>query len=289
MMLGRRSTRPASLKRRVAAVLLLFAPVASLTACDSLSAEPAYEAACRSLGLCDEPLQAAVFFDVLCDPSVGSSCSAQNLDRTLVAVLNHVSQRPGSRVRLWLLGKNVAETVAVGEQTVPLSRGRSAHGRRLEQERFASSALEFFRTTANHAFEAPPIRRSPLAESFSKIALADTAGLARRLVAVTDGREVSTHLDFECGFLPTETRFLASLKERALFAPGSFTHALVDLVFMQSSPVPARGCPVQVEREIRMRALWIAAFKAAGATDVRVSSALPSLESESDQTKVHDQ
>ena len=51
----------------------------------------------------------------------------------------------------------------------------------------------------------------------------------------------------------------------------------VELAYVEGKPIPSRGCPVQVEREVRVRALWTAALKNAGAIEVRVSSGSPSF------------
>ena len=55
-------------------------------------------------------------------------------------------------------------------------------------------------------------RRSPIAESITRVALAGTPAQMRRfIVVISDGLEVSTFGDWECGRLPTTKRFLRNL------------------------------------------------------------------------------
>lgn len=235
---------------------------------------------CRTLGLCDEVPKAPLFIDVLCDASVGSSCARDTLGKVMGELLQEVAERPKSHVRLWMLQKTVADTGVLGEQVVPQHRRGALHARRAQAARFAASATEYFATVAAPAFAAPPIRRSTLAEAIAKVALADAGKFRREFIVVTDGREVSGLHDFECGCLPSEARFLSSLRKRALLTPGSLKNVSVHFAFMQSAPIPSRGCTVQIDRELRIRALWTAALSGAGASDLEMSSGLPRLEND---------
>src|SRR6266852_1542773 len=111
---------PSSGRRRHACSLHLLTVLLALcaTACDRLPRD-SRDRWCELTGICDAPPKSAEFIDVLCDSTTGSSCSPQTLERTLEAALRHEVERPGSRVRLWMLGKNVAQTVSTGEQIVP--------------------------------------------------------------------------------------------------------------------------------------------------------------------------
>lgn len=244
---------------------------------------------CAGVGVCDEPLQPAPprCFDILCDPSVGSSCSRATLDRALDAVLGGAVERPGSRIRLWMLGRNVAETVAVGEQAVPSFAQGSDRATRARTERFVATAREYFLAAANRAFDASPVHRSPLIEAIAKIGIADAGGLPRRIVVISDGREVSQMGDFECARLPSDAQFVATLRRHGV-QPDLLAHVSVEFGFVESSAIPVRGCPVRVDREVRIRALWTAALHAAGAENVRIGSGPPRLAAGLDATEPHD-
>src|SRR5688572_28290280 len=100
--------------------MLLFAIVTlAVSACDRPSFAASYDAACESVGLCDAPLPPPALVDVLCDGSAGSSCDSGTLGATLDVVLRRMADSPGSRVRVWTLGKTMAETTVLAERTVP--------------------------------------------------------------------------------------------------------------------------------------------------------------------------
>jgi hypothetical protein len=265
-------------RRRLSALLALLA-CGALTGCEVASAESLNES-CRALGLCDEPPKPPIAVDVLCDASVGSSCNRESLEETLGRLLAHAAERPGSSVRLWTLGKNVAETEPVGEQVVPTYPRGSEKALGAHRRRFASGAEAFLLAGARRTLDGPSVRRSPLAEAIAKIALSDAGGLPRSIVIISDAREVSAVHDFECRPIPTEARFLASLKRRNLLASGSLSGVSVDLVFIRAATIPGRGCAVDVDRELRIRALWQTALRAAGASRVGVSSGAPVFEQE---------
>src|SRR2546425_3218892 len=74
---------------------------------------------CRRIGLCDDPPPAPVDVEVLCDATLGSTCNAHTLEAVLDRVLPYTSQRPGSAVRLWSLGSDVADTRMAADLAVP--------------------------------------------------------------------------------------------------------------------------------------------------------------------------
>ena len=253
---------------------VVLSAVAATPGCDVAHSD-ALSTSCRALGFCDQAPSPPVFIDLLCDASAGSSCTRQTLERALDAVLVHVADKPGSRIRLWTLAKTVGETAAVAERTVPPATRGSARAEQAQQKRFRDAARDLLLEAADPSFSEAPARRSPLAEALSKVGLAEADGLPRVIIAITDGREVSTGLDFECGLLPSDARFLTVLRRRSLLTPGLLTRTHVEFAFAASEPIPGRGCAVQVEREVGSRALWTAALNAAGADQVRVSSGPP--------------
>ena len=261
-------------------VLLAAVLAISTTGCDALEATPAYANTCKAFGLCDEPSLPPEVIDVLCDPSIGSSCTRETLEKTLPGVLRYSAKRPGTRARLWLLGKSVADTNVAGEKESAAPARTSQRARKAFEEEFVEGAQEYLMAAVAPTFALPPIRRSPLAEAMSKVALADSGQLPRHLIVVTDAREVSSLGDFECGILPTNAGFVKKLQRRRILGASTLTGMRVELVFVQSTNVPSRGCPVQLEREMRIRELWSAALLAAGAKDVRIRTGPPLLDAE---------
>lgn len=258
---------------RLVVVILILTSMFCAAACDS----PAFASSCRQIGLCEEDPKPAELLDLLCDHSVGSSCTTKTLEQTTDRVVQHISERPGSRMRVWMLGATVEKTVVVVEHAIPAAKGGSAKSQRAQAARVAATAREVLLTGIAPAFESPPVRRSPIAEAIAKVALADASGLYRRVIVITDAREVSTLGDFECRALPTNAQFAALLQRMNVLSTGQL--AGIDILFahVAGQSVPGRGCPVSVDRELRIKALWTTALRAAGASRVHISSGPPEL------------
>lgn len=253
--------------------------ISTITACEDSQAATKTDKTCMALGLCAPPPKAPVGVVVLCDTSMGSTCNRATLEQTLDAVLAHVADRPGSVVWLWSLGKNIAETGVVGEQAVPTRSAKSERSQSAQRERFTKAATGALLSSASRALDEPPIRQSPLAEAITKVGITDDGGLPRQLVVVTDAREMSaTAGDFECARLPSDdSTFLTRLEKRGLLTPGILQGIAVHFAFVEGGKIPSRGCPVRIEREVRIRELWTAALTAAGASDVRITTGPPAL------------
>lgn len=246
-------------------------------ACDG-TASPEAQDVWRTLGLHDEEALSPIAIDVLCDASSGSSCDRETLGSTLDVALHVAVERGGSRVRVWPLDRDVASTNPVGEQVAPEVSRTSARSRTTANERFVTGAKDFLLASIAPVLDGTPVRRSPLAEAISKIALADAGGLPRTLVVISDGREVSDLADLECARLPTEQGFRSVLAHQRVLAPASLTGIHVEFVFLTFKPIPGRGCLVNIDREVRIRGLWNAVLEGAGAASVRLSSGPPILE-----------
>lgn len=247
----------------------LFAALALIatTGCKGAASET-----CESLGLCDEPPKAPVNVDILCDRSLGSSCTPKTLEETLNRVLEHVADRGGSRVRLFSLGSTVEKTSMLVDHALPTAKPGSERSRKAQVSQAAAAARDVVLSAAAPSFDSPPARRSPIAESIAKVALADAPGLPRRLIVITDAREVSALGDFECNALPGEARFAALLKRMNVLYGGQLKGIDVQFAYVAVQPAQGRGCPVTIDRELRIKALWTAALKAGGAARVRISS-----------------
>lgn len=252
--------------RRMALCLALAS-----SGCTEASAHPTLNEVLIALGARDEPVPTPVEVTVLADLSIGSSATRDRLRRDIGIILRHVSIRPGSRVRLAVLGADPAATAVVGEQVVPALRRGSSKSHDRATAKFVETAGEYFDAVAAPAYEAPSAKKSPLFESVTKLSLSDGGGLPRTLVVVTDAREYSPVADFECRQLPKNDAFTAKLRALHLLAPGSLAGIDVQFVDVEMRPIPGRGCPVDVARQLRIRELWSLALKGAGAASVRIT------------------
>src|ERR1700682_6219923 len=80
------------------------------------------------MGLIDSPAPAPLVDEIVCDSSRGSTCSAATLALVLPPTLTAAASRPGSTVRLWLMGSTVERTriVWTANSVKPLRSGRRA-------------------------------------------------------------------------------------------------------------------------------------------------------------------
>ena len=207
--------------RRLSGVGVLVATALAMGGCDDVTAVPTLSGACKLFGVCDELPPPAEMVDILCDASIGSSCTRESLGRAMDDVLHRAAQSPGSRTRLWSLAKTVADTNAVAEKETPSESRKSSRARKGLGDKFVAASKEYFTAAIAPTFALAPIRRSPLAEAMTKIALADSGQLPRRLIVITDAREVSNLGDFECGFLPTDAGFVKKLQRRRILGPST--------------------------------------------------------------------
>lgn len=257
---------------------LLLLPLAGL--CGGCSRGTAAES-CEALGMCETPVQPPQIVDVVCHTARGSTCDRQAFEATLTASFDRISSSPGSRLRVWTVGSSVENTVVVAEHVVPpaVQRG-SARTREAQARRVTDNAKANILALVGSLLERTPARRSPIAESIAKIALSEGYGLARSIVLVSDGREFSTVADLQCGRLPSDAQFAAQLKRVGVLQPGALDGVEIDFTHFAGTPILDRGCGVSVARDLRLRALWSAALRTAGASRVRITTGPPASTSD---------
>lgn len=228
----------------------------------------------QALGVVEAPTPPAIVVDVLCDASTGSTCTQTILESTLDIVLSAIATRPGSTLRVWAQGRSVDETALLGTVT---SAGSPYAGKRAlaSQQRWVRESKTTLVAAALPALQRTT-RRSPIAEGISRLALAGTPhGGQRFILVVTDGREVSSFGDFECGALPREERFVRRLHAQGVLAPRSVAGAVVVFSHVTLGPVDGGRCPVTLARVSAINALWTTALTTAGAAHVRVETGPP--------------
>lgn len=272
-----RSGARASVRARIARLVLRLGAAFAVGGCRELSQDGA--TACVALGACDVPPPRPEALDLLIDRSTGAPDLPTRRAQSVQVAVQFIAQRPGSLLRVWVLGEDLASTSMIREVSSP-PWPRSPRLRAQHIERFVRETAAELGDALARSASAPPPHRSPIAEGVTKIAvLTDGRGLPRRLVVVTDGRQVSRVGDFECARrLPTSSQFSAALDREQLLAADSLTGMRVEFAFVEGAPIVGRRCVVNAERELRVRALWVDALQGAGASEVRIVSDAPRLD-----------
>ena len=230
-------------------------------------------AACRNggssfaelLGVKDKPVAQPVTIDVLCDPSRGSTCTKATLRLVLTQSLNTAVDRPGSSVRLWMQGHDVATTCMIAAAISSRTKLTGKHSKLRHQQRWVSTQVRILTDKAAvHLLKKR--RRSPIAESITRAALARTESpMPRVLIVVSDGLEVSTFGDFECGTLPSAKRFVRDLQHNNVLPARSLSGISVHFSHADLAPIDGERCAVTLKRVGEISNLWSAAIRAAGA------------------------
>lgn len=240
--------------RRSAAFVVL---AVALTACDGDTGV--------MLGLASAPVKPAATFDIVCDAGGGGNCTADTLDRTLVAMLPPAAARPGSPVRLWMVGNSLDDTRVVATAEAPLlsaSRQRAGH----TTAQFTATTRESFLAAFRAA--APERRsRSPLAMALSRLAFTRAGTRERLVVVLSDGREYSDLGDWECGPVPDVPEFRSMLSRNRLLTSKSLADVNVAFV-VGFTALDGNRCPITMPRADQIRTLWISTLTAAGARHV---------------------
>jgi hypothetical protein len=262
--------------KRIASQAILAATILIAWGCSSQRFREASEA----LGLVDADPPAPLVLDIVCDHSRGAPCTRGNLNALLNNVLPEASDRPRSVVRLWMQGDNFGTTQQIAERRVaqPSEPGRQAKAKYSKQ--WTKSSATFLMAAAEPYFKGKGPATSPIAEAFSKIALAGgRPGYAHSLVVITDGRQVSRFLgDFECGRLPTSDQFVRNLQSAGVLPPGSLSGTRVYFSYMSDGPIDADRCAATAERAEEIRALWSKALARAGVAQVCFSVSSPAID-----------
>ena len=255
--------------KRVAVLGVAILLLLSLAACGGDAQHPSFFTRVgRSVGLADPAPRKTITLDLVCDPSKDGTCTADSLAATLAAALPVIAERPGSELRLWIIGPDLASTrvIATVKGTVPNS-GNAATIKAVTS-RFVEGARSSCMTAAQPALAEPLKGGSPIAESLTAIAMANVHSDLRAIVVISDAREVSAiGGDFECDDpLPDPPSFVKVLQRERVLPPGSLAGTRVFFTFMTITEIRRKGCAVTLGRLATMRDLWTAAIEAAGGT-----------------------
>jgi len=162
-------------------------------------------------------------------------------------------------------GRDVATTCMIAEVTSTVSKRSGKRARLRYEERWVAAQMKTLLAAAAPLLSKKQ-RRSPIAESITRIALTGTpTPLPRLLTVITDGLEVSAFADFECGVLPTSKRFIRDLQRNNVLRAGSLKGMAVDFCDVDIAPIDGNRCAVTLRRAGDITNLWSAAIRAAGA------------------------
>jgi hypothetical protein len=253
-----------SSSRRYELALVLALLLGEELGCDARDRQSALQ----QVGITDPPTPSPERVDFACDLSEGSPCSDETARRNLSAVVRYLWPRVGSRLVVWSLGEEVGETRPLATVDVPQRVQRAARADREAESRFLDSVIQAVcPVIAARARRGRP-HRSPIAASITRIASESPRGMSRRIVLLSDAREVSSLGNWECRDLPAPREFAQKLRRHALLREGSLDGAHIH--FLHATPEPGVGtrCPFTMEREESIRELWRQSLREAGAADV---------------------
>ena len=250
--------------RQVVQLLFIasFAVTATVTTgCGSVSA------ACETLGVCDPPPPPPLVVHVLADPSEGTTVSVTDVSTTLDAALAVIFRRPGSSLHVWVMGNEPAATKEVSPPVVSDIQTSSAPDRVRRQR--IDDTVRRLKTQLMDAyapfFSGKRPRKSPLAESITKIALSDDFREGQRiLIVATDGRQVS-FVDMECR-PPDFTSFSKALHDNDVLQPKVLAGFSIVMTRFELVEVAGNRCPATVSSNRKIEALWRESLAQAGAS-----------------------
>lgn len=225
----------------------------------------------QALGIVDKPSPRPIVIDILCDPSAGSTCTSSTLRCTVVDGLSVAVTRPGSVVRLWMQGRTIETTAMTAEVVSPAVKRSGKRARQRSVDRWISVSAKTLLNAAT-PFLTKRYRRSPIAESITRVALAAPAASMRRVIVVVgDGLEVSAFGDFECGALPSVKRFMRDLHRAEVLPERSLRGIDVEFCEVEISPIDHNRCALTLLRAAGVEELWRKAMSSAGAATFTIS------------------
>ena len=267
------------------AFIIAFTLIMLLNGCgrsDAASRGGVLTVVTKAIGLAEEPLPPAELIDLVLDASEGSPASLVTAETTTDRALTYAAARPGTRVRVWALGMELADTTMLASVESTAAKRRGERARAVEAQRFIAAAKPVLMQAILPIFDRPAKKQSPIAEGLSKVAYSRAPrGMRRHIVLVTDARQVGGVLkfDFECGNVPDPDSFVERLQKNVILAPDTLTDTTVHFAFVALEAVPKRpGCSVTLARAQAIETAWRAAVAGAGATEVYFTTDAPQLQ-----------
>jgi hypothetical protein len=242
-------------------------------------------AAGEATGLIDPAAAPSETIDLLCQVSDETPCDARRFSATLELAAAFAHARPPSDLRVWTVDSSPSGATLVGSLSIPDRASQSAR-RALQTERlFVEGARAALCPPVVARLGGPAGQGVGLAEALTKVSLAPSRGLPRRIVVLSSGYE-SGVARFRCRLLPTVRQWQTLLTRRHLLAPGSMSNTTLHFGHMDLATMPRRrDCPTSsIARDLHVRELWRSALTDAGAVRVTFDLGAPDLESLAHET-----
>jgi len=264
-------------RRRLWRALALLLLSLSVLGCDGRGSRVVAQTT-RALGITPPAERPTNTTQILLDASLQSPGSSETLAQVVDGIVPDMATRPApSCIELWVMGATVGDAERLGETCVG-SGARSKKDRRDAERRFQITARAYLLGLAKPVFDRRP-RRSPIAETLTRIAMEPTESIERLLIAITDGREESAIARFECGPLPSIEAFHAALRAARALAPGSLRGMHIRFAFVGFTDAKRVGCNTTLRRELETQELWRSALLRASASSIHFDSAAPRITS----------
>lgn len=244
--------------------LLIFGLAVQFAACGGGDQPNAFVRAARAVGLADTPPPPAVTVEIVCDPTKNSTCTAESLDATVASALGVLADRPGSELRIFVLGPDLASTRLV--LTLRVEAMKQGNAGRAAKAKFIDSSRAYSAKIMQPYLAAPERGGSPLAEGLTSVAMTEARTKMRVICVISDGRQVSAiGGDFECDDpLSTSKGFVRALQRERVLPANSLTGIRVFFTCMTVTPIEREGCAETLERLAVMQELWAESIGAAG-------------------------
>jgi hypothetical protein len=246
--------------------LLIVGLALQLGACGDDGQPNAFVRAARAVGLADAPPPPAMTVDIVCDPTKNSTCTAESLDATVTSALGVLADRPGSELRIFVLGPDLASTRLVVTMRIEAMKHGNANAGRTAKAKFIDTSRAYSAKVMQPYLAAPDRGGSPLAEGLTSVAMTEARTKMRVICVISDGRQVSAiGGDFECDDpLAPPKAFVKALQRERVLPPKSLTGIRVFFTCMTVTPIEREGCAETLERLAVMQELWVEAIGAAG-------------------------
>lgn len=260
-------------------VLLAISITSVLTGCGG--EDGALVSAAVSTGLADPPLLPAEAVDLVCDLSQHTPCTTARVRDLLEVILPPLADRPRSVVRLWVVGADVGRVQLLAEIRVPAAPRRKKR-KKVATSEWARETEQLFLKLLEPYTAQEPVRRSPLFEAITKIALAEIPGVAsRKTYMISDGLAYCGYANFESAEIPTAAELAPVLHRDRVLTPGVLRDTRVAFVFCDVSRLPSGRGRSSVARMVAITDCWDRLLREAGASDVSFSAGLPVIDTSS--------
>ena len=229
--------------------------------------------ALETAGLTDPPPPTAALVDLVVDCSAGSPGTDGALQETLDALLPSLGARPDSTLRLWMISGPEADIRLVTTVTTTPLQGHGHRATQATSRRWSATQRQLL-LAATAPYLRRPARASPLFEALTMISLAGIHD-QHHVVLLTDGRPVTSAVDWECNVPTDADQVVEELHREGLLLPDTLAGSRVTFAFSDLRAIDKNRCPNTPGDERRRRELWTAILERAGVTEITFELGAP--------------